>query len=49
MNDDFELYLDKYCKKHGITPEEAKTHKMIRDVEAYYRELYKGGYSSKGE
>lgn len=39
--DDFEIYLEKYCVKHGITPEEAKKHRMIQDVKAYYEE--KGG------
>lgn len=49
MNNDFELYVKKYSEKHNITPEEAKTHKMVRDVEAYYKELNSGGDSSKGD
>lgn len=48
MNDDFELFLEKYCKKHKLTPEEAKTHLLVRDVEAYYEEKH-GGDILKGE
>lgn len=31
-----DIFLDKYCKKHKITPEEAKEHQLVKDVKAYY-------------
>lgn len=37
-NEDFKQYVDKYCKKTNITPEEAFTHYMIKDVARYYEE-----------
>lgn len=35
----FEEYLQKYCKKHEVTPEEAKEHMLVREVKVYYDEL----------
>lgn len=37
---DLEEYLDKYCRKHMITPEEASKHKLIQDVKEYYESVY---------
>lgn len=46
MNDkveaDFEAYVKRYCKKHKITPEEAKEHALVKDVRKYY-ETEEGG------
>lgn len=41
MND-FEEFVARYSKKHEITPEEAKTHALVKEVQAYYEELNKG-------
>lgn len=41
MND-FEEFVAKYSKKHEITPEEAKTHYLVKEVQAYYEERDKG-------
>lgn len=41
MND-FEEFVKKYCKKHEITPEEAKTHALVKEVQAYYEERDRG-------
>ena len=35
---DFELYVEKYCSKHRIAPDVAKTHYLVRDVKSYYDE-----------
>jgi hypothetical protein len=36
-NPDFKLYVDKYCRKAGITPDEAVRHIIVKNVEAEYR------------
>ena len=33
-----EEYVEKYCQKEGVTPEEAKTHAMVQEVANYYAE-----------
>lgn len=33
---DFEEYLEKYCIKHSITPEEAQDHLIIQLVKQQY-------------
>ena len=40
LEKDFETYAKKYSIKHGITPEEAKQHQLVKDVKAYYEEEY---------
>lgn len=35
---DFERYLERYCKKHEISPEEAKEHYLVKEVKVYYEE-----------
>lgn len=35
MND-FTKYVDAYCKKHGVSVEEALTHEMVKEVSVYY-------------
>lgn len=37
--EDFEAYVERYCKSYGLTPEEAKEHKLVQEVRAYYEEL----------
>lgn len=36
---DFEAYLERYCKKHNITKEEAEAHALVKEVKKYYEEL----------
>lgn len=31
INTDFEEYLEKYCRKHGISKEEAKKHWIVEE------------------
>ena len=31
-NKDFKTYVDKYCKKHGISVETALKHRLIKEV-----------------
>ena len=37
-NADFKTYIDKYCKKHKCTVEEALKHKIIEGVYEQYKE-----------
>lgn len=39
---DFNAYVERYCKKHQITPEEAKEHLLVKEVRKYY-ESEEGG------
>lgn len=32
LNEDFREYVDKYCKKHNVTPEQAVEHKLVQYV-----------------
>ena len=34
--DDYEKYLDRYCKVYGLTHEEAETHKLVQEVKMHY-------------
>lgn len=36
-----EQYIERYSVKHKITPEEAKKHQMVKEVEDFYKEKYK--------
>ena len=38
MSIDFDRYLERYCTKHKIDPEEAKKHKLVQDTKEYYYE-----------
>lgn len=38
-NDDFRVYLDKYCDKHKLTVEEAVSQKLVRYVAGMYMNL----------
>ena len=46
MND-FEEYVARYCKKHEVTPEEAKTHALVKEVQAYYERLNEGAINEQ--
>lgn len=35
----FREYVDKYCKKHGISVEEALGHEIVRQVFLMYMDL----------
>ena len=37
-NENFKEYIDKYCKKHKCTIEEALKHKIIEEVYEQYKE-----------
>ena len=39
---DFEVYLEKFCSQHNLTSEEAKEHRIVQEVKAYYEEKEKG-------
>ena len=32
----FTKYVDAYCKKHRISVDEALTHKLVKEVSAFY-------------
>ncbi len=38
MND-FELYLEKYCRTYGYSEEEAREHALVKEVKKYYDEI----------
>ena len=38
INEEFREYVDKYSRDYNITPEEAIEHKIVQNVEEYYRE-----------
>lgn len=42
-SENFELYLERYCAKHKISPEVAKTHKLVQAVKEQYEEVEKYG------
>lgn len=33
---DYEQYLEKYCKKHKISKEEAEKHALVKEVKKQY-------------
>jgi len=37
-NHRFSTYVDRYCKKHEISREEALTHRMVQLVKAQYEQ-----------
>ena len=37
----FEEYLEKYCRKHGYSKEEAEKHALINEVKQYYEDSRK--------
>ena len=36
-NKDFREYVDKYCRKHKCTVEEALSHELVKEVEKAYK------------
>lgn len=36
-NENFKMYVDKYCNTYRITVEEACTHMMVKNVMEYYQ------------
>ena len=38
-NKDFKEYVDKYCKKNGISVEDAIKHKLIEEVAKQYGKM----------
>ena len=38
-------YIEKYCKKHEVTPEEARSHSMVKSVAEYYEHVNDGKIS----
>lgn len=38
-NSKFRAYVDKYCKAHDITVEEALQHELVRQAYLYYTEV----------
>lgn len=37
-NEDFKLYVDRYCVKHGISVEQALQHYLVRMAGRMYKE-----------
>ena len=37
----FEEYLEKYCRKHKCSKEEAEKHLLVKDVKKYYEDSRK--------
>ena len=35
---DYEIYVERYAKQRGITPEEAKKHALVKITKEYYEE-----------
>ena len=33
----FDSFMEKYCRKHEVTPEEAKKHAIVQEMARYYR------------
>lgn len=37
-NKDFKRYVDRYCRMHGLSVEEALEHKLVQEVGKQYQE-----------
>ena len=37
-NEDFKMYVDRYCNQYGLTVDEALEHELVKQVAAQYRE-----------
>ena len=37
-NEDFKMYVDRYCNQYGLTVEEALEHEIVKSVAEQYRE-----------
>lgn len=40
--DDFNAYIERYCKSYKLTPDEAKERAEVREVKKYYEETERG-------
>lgn len=40
---DIKEYIERYCKSNNVTPEEAKSHKLVQEVVKYYEETQRKG------
>lgn len=38
-NDDFRVYLDKYCDKHNLTVSESVKHLIVKETAQYYKDI----------
>lgn len=39
---EIDQYIEKYCKKHEVTPEEARSHSVVKAVAEYYETVNVG-------
>ena len=37
-NEDFKMYVDRYCNQYGLTVDEALEHEIVKSVAEQYRE-----------
>ena len=37
-NEDFKMYVDRYCNQYRLTVDEALEHELVKQVAAQYRE-----------
>ena len=37
-NEDFKMYVDRYCNQYGLTVDEALEHELVKQVAEQYRE-----------
>ena len=37
-NEDFKMYVDRYCNQYGLTVDEALEHEIVNQVAEQYRE-----------
>lgn len=40
-NPDFKEFVDKYCNKHKLTPEQALEHMLVKEIGRQYEEFAK--------
>ena len=48
-NKDFKRYVDLYCRKTGITVDEALEHTLVKDVANYYANAHHTGIDAIGK
>ena len=46
VDEKMETFLEKYCAKHGCTPEEAEKHAVVKSVRDVYEKKDSGWYRS---
>lgn len=39
---DYEEYLERYCKQHKISKEEAEKHALVKETKKYYEDSRRG-------